>query len=78
MFSYWIMHFINNFCSIFKFSAYISNINFKGVIKVDKQKKEKSGQVIPCALLHSKICPKPKECDGINRLCSAWKNHSGR
>ena len=66
------------FYSILIFFAYIININFKGVNKMDKTKTEKRTPQIQCSLFGSKVCPKPKECDGYNRLCSVWQRHSGR
>ncbi|MCI9177034.1 MAG: hypothetical protein HFJ28_00225 [Clostridia bacterium] len=39
---------------------------------------KKTGQEISCALHGSPICPKPNECDGINRQCRIWQSHSGR
>lgn len=45
---------------------------------MDKTKAEKEQKEIPCALLGSKVCPNPQECDGIHRLCTRWINHSGR
>ena len=61
---------------IFMHTIVISN--FKGVNFVDKKQSNKLSQEIPCALHGSHVCPNPKECDGIHRLCSIWKDHSGR
>jgi len=52
--------------------------HFKGVNFVDKKQSKQISQQIPCALHGSHLCPKPKQCDGIHRLCSKWKDHSGR
>lgn len=52
--------------------------NFKGVNFVDKKQHQQPSQKIPCALHGSHLCPKPKECNGINRLCTIWEDHSGR
>lgn len=54
----------------------------KGVNLMDKnsstEQAEKSTNKSTCALLNSNLCPHPKKCDGINRLCDIWKTHSGR
>ncbi len=42
-----------------------------------KEKKNKGIKAL-CMLKGSKKCPKPKQCDGINRQCLIWLNHSGR
>ena len=66
------------FGSILYFYAYNYSINFKGVNFVDKKQSKQLSQEIPCTLHGSRVCPKPKECDGIHRLCSRWTGHSGR
>lgn len=34
---------------------------------------------IPCSLQGSKqVCPHPNECDGLNRICNLWRNHSSK
>lgn len=42
-----------------------------------KEKKD-TGIKATCVLKESKKCPKPNQCDGINRQCTIWINHSGR
>lgn len=43
-----------------------------------KENSKKFGQMISCALLGSKVCPKPDKCNGIERKCTIWRNHSGK
>ncbi len=40
--------------------------------------KKQCGQEVCCSLKGSSLCPKPQECDGMNRLCSVWQVHSGK
>lgn len=43
-----------------------------------KNKKDKKEQAVSCALRGSAVCPKPDKCDGLDRQCTKWINHSGR
>jgi len=42
------------------------------------EKTKKNEYKIPCALLGTKVCPRPHECNGINRKCTIWKTHSAK
>ena len=49
--------------------------------KMDKTKvknEQPKMQPIPCALHGFSACPKPHECDGLDRLCTFWNICSGR
>ena len=46
-------------------------------MKKEKQQSKK-GQIVACVLKGTSQCPKPKECNGMERQCNAWFDHSGR
>lgn len=52
------------------------------VSNIKKDKNVATKNIAPhelsCALHGSQACPKPDQCDGKTRLCTAWLHHSGR
>ena len=47
-------------------------------MKDQEQKTKQTSSKTMCALKGSHICPKPKECDGLERKCNVWQNHSAK
>ena len=52
-------------------------------VQLEKKSKQQSNKTsasmeITCALYQTGACPFPTTCDGKNRQCNAWKNHSSK
>ena len=50
-------------------------------VQLEKKSKQQSNKTsasmeITCALYQTEACPFPTTCDGKNRQCNAWKDHS--
>ena len=45
--------------------------------KFNTEENTRSGSIMECAIRGAIPCPKT-ECDGLNRMCSKWVNHSAR
>ena len=53
---------------------------FTDIKKSDEAKEEVDNNSckIVCALFGTVLCPLPDKCNGFDRLCNNWKNHSSR
>ena len=52
-------------------------------VQLEKNPKQQSNKTsasikITCALYQTGACPFRTTCDGKNRQCNAWKNHSSK